>query len=601
MRVENEIPFLHPYLNFDISTQLLKLDQTEAYYISVNRLVTVGYIRIHGQKLRVGIYGKNQQLIFSYYKYTGRYLGTMSESDTAENSKRAVPPAAAHSAAPLTKLNATGMEHSERVKEDIGLHQQPEPQIDPTDQEFISAALQVQSTLKKDDPHYRTVSIIVDYDTCEYVPDDSKDLPLLMDWIALWFAHGENDVVASSVTIEDDDLSIHIALSKGSADETNKNAWTEFKTMLKTILGGDITAQAFGTNYAIVQNAMIKMCWGAISSRIHKLREVVRRTQKGNSNTVNLGRLEGILTSYYYLKEPDSTLQDATLKFLTDILHLPGDGDLTQAKLSGLLEKVFHTCQAAANFAYLKEVDHEDDDIWTSRLENADQALVAELSYAIQRILDYPHGARSFLNWGIPTLFATHFRRGNVARNVDAHLKIKWVNDAINHPLNPVHPKWRTDSAEWLVNLFRITPEGFPTSDDKKQLRDAKIRGTAKDFWKKGDVMATRVHVEIQMVYYLQSKQLTSMYNVIGVSAPICLSCESYFQGIRNVVGRSNQWAIRRSSGKHVRDWLCPPVGDDHPVGRLDWARTAIATTVHGVGSGVGHYLDDILEGIIDD
>lgn len=346
---------------------------------------------------------------------------------------------------------------------------------------------------------------------------------------------------------------------------------------------------------------MIKMCWGAISSRIHKLREVVRRTQKGTSNTVNLGRLEGILTSYYYLKEPDSTLQDATLKFLTDILHLPGDGDLTQAKLSGLLEKVFHTCQAAANFAYLKEVDHEDDDIWTSRLENADQALLAELSYAIQRILDYPHGARSFLNWGIPTLFATHFRCGNVARYVDAHLKIKWVNDAINHPSNPVHPKWRTDSAEWLVNLVRITPEGFPTSDDKKQLRDAKIRGTAKDFWKKGDVMATRVHVEIQMVYYLQSKQLTSMHNVIGVSAPICLSCESYFQGIRNVVGRSNQWAIRRSSGKHVRDWLCPPVGDDHPVGRLDWARTAIATTVHGVGSGVGHYLDDILEGIIDD
>lgn len=511
---------------------------------------------------------------------------------SAANNKGAAPPAAAHSTAPLRKLNPTGMDRSERVKEDSGLHRQPEPQIDPTDQEFISAALHIQSTLKKDDPHYRTVSKIVDYDTCEHVPKDSKDLPLLMDWIALWFAHGEDDIVASSITIEDDDLSIHIALSKGSADESNKSAWTEFKAMLKTILNGDITAQAFGTNYTTVQNAMIKICWGAISSRIHKLREVVKRTQNGTSNTVNLGRLEGILTSYHL---SDSTLRNATLQFLTDILHLPdtimNGGDLTQTKRSGLIENVFHTCQAAANFAYLKEVDHGEDD----------QALLAELSYAIQRVLDYTHGARTFLNWGIPTLFATHFRRGNVASNVDAHLKIKWVNDAINHPLNPAHPIWRTDSADWLVNLVRISPEGFPTADDKKQARDEKIRGTAKGFWKERDVMATRVHVEIQMVYYLQSKQLTPMHKIIGVSSPICLSCESYFQGIRNVVDRENQWAIRRSSGKHVRDWLCPPVGDDHPVGRLNWARTAIAITVHGVGRGVGHYLDGILEGIIDD
>lgn len=529
----------------------------------------------------------------------------MSKSDTAAKSKEAAQPATVSRTVPQSKVNATAMGHSDRVKDNSGLHSQP--LIKLTEQDFISASLHIQSLLNKDAPH-RMVSEIVDYDTCEYVPEDSKDGPSLMDWIALWFVHGEDDVVASAMTVENHDLTILIALSKGSSNVTNKNAWFEFKTMVKAILGRDITGQEFVTNYTTVHDAMTKMCWEAISSRIHKLCELVRRTQKGS--TTNLGRLEGILTSWWthHHLNPDPTLRDATLKFFTDIVRLDdtivNGGDSTQStgKRSNLLQAVFNACEAAANFAYyLKEVDRGEDSVWRKSLGKDDQALLAELLYAIQRILDYPHGARIFVNWGAPKLFAPHFRHGNIASNVDAHLKIEWINDATNHPLNPAHPTWPMDSGNWLVNLVQSRPQGFPTADNKVQARDAKIRGTAKDFWTTGGVMATRVHVEIQMVYYLQSKRLTSMHNIIGVSAPICLSCESYFQGIRNVVGRSNQWAIRRSSGKHVRDWLCPPVGDDHPVGRLDWARTAIATTVHGVGSGVGHYLDDILEGIIDD
>lgn len=160
----------------------------------------------------------------------------------------------------------TTVSHQQAAKLDVGHIPtlQTEVTVPPSDQELISSSLILFGQMKKKYPHQLGQSL--DYDTCEFVPSDSKQFPPLLDWISLYFAQEKDDVVASAMTHDNRGatLTIHLAHSRGCVAAQNKSVCAEFKSMLTTILEGN-TSLKQGQNgtdhdYNKVLTSLIGMC-----------------------------------------------------------------------------------------------------------------------------------------------------------------------------------------------------------------------------------------------------------------------------------------------------------------------------------------------------
>lgn len=498
----------------------------------------------------------------------------------------------------------TTVSHQQAAKLDVG-HiptQQTEVTVPPSDQELISSSLILFGQMKKKYPHQLGQSL--DYDTCEFVPSDSKQFPPLLDWISLYFAQGKDDVVASAMTHDNRGatLTIHLAHSRGCVAAQNKSVCAEFKSMLTTILEGN-TSLKQGQNgtdhdYNKVLTSLIGMCWTKIESTIQKLQDFVRSTHQGGN--VALGKLDGMLTFWLNQHQDISadTVRSGTLEFLTSVMGLDSHVSTVDGRIS-CLKNAIHACQKVADLGYL-EVANSCDDGWT---ESADKnyLLRLELSYVINRLLDYHHGTEIFLSWGVPNLFKPRLLTGEHVVDIDAKLKFKWVNGSEILHLPEKHPTWQMNSDDWFVNYVRSRPNKFYIAENKPTQRDAAIRDATKNLWKKDDTMATMVHVEVQMVYYLQHERITPMYKAIGMSKPLCVTCEAYFHGLRNAVGDREQWAVRSASGKLVKDWICPPYKDTLVKGQSDWDLTAAYVTINSVGGSSYSFLTAILDKVAAD
>lgn len=479
---------------------------------------------------------------------------------------------------------------------------QKEAIVPPSDQELISSSLILFGKLQKKYPHQLGQSL--DYDTCEFVPSDSKSFPPLLDWISLFFAHGKDDSVASAMTQNSHGatLTIHLAHNRGCVTDQDKAVCTEFKSMLTEILEGN-TALKQGQNgtdhnYDKVLTSLIKMCWPKIESTIKKLQEFARSTHQGGN--VALGKLDGMLTLWLKQHQDISadTVRSGTLEFLTSVMRIDSQVSTVDGRKS-CLKNAIHACQKLANLGYL-EVANSCDANWTKSADE-NYLLRLELSYFINRLLDYHHGTETFLSWGMPNLFKPRLLTGEHVVDIDAKLKIEWVNvsEILHLPEKP--PTWQMNSDDWFVNYVHSRPNSFYVADNKPSERDVAIRSATKDLWRTGETVATVVHVEVQMIYYLQHKRITPMYKAIGVSKPLCVTCEAYFYGFKNAVGDNNQWAVRSASGKLVKDWICPPYKDTLVEGRSEWDRTAAYVTINSVGGASYSFLTAILDKVAAD
>lgn len=468
------------------------------------------------------------------------------------------------------------------------------PQIEKTcGQLAISAGLRFLSKFEKELGHrYEPMVLPV---PGESSPDDNDNSQPtveslhtlhLLNWLALFLAQSNHDSTAVSIVKMDNAIVFYVSINKDTADTSYRQRAESLLECVYNVITHHVTGASArqgetGTQINGLIHTLVEKCWPKISQRLEELKVAI--TKAGGSESVVKIWPKG----HRYQEPPntDSKLKSSPIKCLQDQLttlntmNVPG---LTEGTVETRFECLMQALESCKVLVDQHSVPKSDDNDWFKNLGDATYITLDQIYHHVRSVYDYYFTTSEFLAGGV-NLLCKHIGTPNSKDKLREHMKILWVRDLPQFCIGSTC-KWDLSPKEWIDGIIDDYSVTKPTliSPPRDKVHQLTLTTSCASLWTKGDPISARIHPGIELLYYLEDKNLATVCDVIGTSSELCCACGIYFEKLRDKQLRKRWLTRSRCTNMIETNWLLPPTNNRHHVGKNKWARfTALQTGAH--------------------
>ncbi|GLB42087.1 hypothetical protein LshimejAT787_1101020 [Lyophyllum shimeji] len=188
-------------------------------------------------------------------------------------------------------------------------------------------------------------------------------------------------------------------------------------------------------------------------------------------------------------------------------------------------------------------------------LDHDDLIFMYELYRRIYDIARYSFGCSSFCTTGVPFLVEALGDEG-IDQFLDGKggIFVHWV--VRSHRQVPRTLYWAASpevKVRRVLALDALALEDLEPHHYDKMARRAEVA----NLWTKGKPVTPILHAELQLIRYLERRDIPVVGKAVGMNQPPCWACHLYIRNAGPL--RSPQWRMTHTTGKPRGPWMIPP------------------------------------------